>query len=116
MRVIKTLVVVVLFAVVGIAVLLGSLWLDHNRETTLPTPTGRFAVGRTTYAWTDAAHANPLAPPPGTKRELLAWIWFPAARPRPSQTVEDYLPASWQTAMAQEESAERSECSGYSFV
>lgn len=92
-------VVVALFAVVGIAVLLGLLWLDHNRETTLPTPTGPFAVGRTTYAWSDAAQADPMAPQPGTKREFLAWIWYPAAPRQPSQTVADYLPAPWQTAL-----------------
>ena len=40
-----------------------------------------------------------MAPQPGTKRELLAWIWYPAAPPRPSQTVDDYLPAPWRTAL-----------------
>lgn len=99
MRVIKTLVVLALFAVVGISALLGLLWLDHTRETTLPTPTGAFAVGRTTYVWSDATYTDPLAPQPGTKRELLAWIWYPAAPPRPSQTVDDYLPASWRIAL-----------------
>ena len=96
MRLIRMIAVV---ALCGIPVLLGLLWLDHNRETTLPTPTGPFAVGRTTYAWSDAAQADPLAPQPGTKRELLAWIWYPAAPPRPSQTVDDYLPAPWRTAI-----------------
>jgi cytochrome c-type biogenesis protein CcmE len=48
MRAIKIVVVVALFAVVAIAFLLGLMGLDHNRETTLPTPTGPFAVGRTT--------------------------------------------------------------------
>ena len=99
MRVIKTIVVVALFPVVGIAILLGLLWLDHNRETTLPTPTGPFAVGRTQYVWSDAAQAEPLAPQPGTKRELLAWIWYPAAPRQPSQTGDDYLPAPWRTAV-----------------
>src|SRR6202521_96549 len=99
MRVIRTMVVVGLFAVVGIAVLLGLLWLDHNRETTLPTPTGPFAVGRTTYAWSDAAQADPLAPQPGTKRELFAWLWYPTAPRQPSQTGDDYLPAPWRTAL-----------------
>jgi dienelactone hydrolase len=99
MRIIKTLVAIVLFATTGIAVLLGLLWLDHNRETGLPTPTGPFAVGRTTYAWSDPAQADPLAPQPGTPRELLAWIWYPAAPRQPSQTVDDYLPAPWRTAL-----------------
>ena len=71
MRVIKTLAKVALLAVAGIAVLLGLIWLDHTRETVLPTPTGPFAVGRAQYVWSDAAHSDPLAPQPGTKRELL---------------------------------------------
>jgi dienelactone hydrolase len=91
--------VVGLFAIVGIAVLLGLLWLDHNRQTMLPTPTGPFAVGRTTCAWSDAAHTDPLAPQPGSKRELFAWIWYPAAPQQPSQTVDDYLPAPWRAAL-----------------
>ena len=99
MRIIKTLVTIVLFATTGIAVLLGLLWLDHTRETRLPTPTGAFAVGRTQYVWRDAAHTDPLAPQPGTPRELLAWIWYPAAPRQPSQTVDEYLPAPWQTAL-----------------
>ena len=91
--------VLVLMGVLGVTLLLGLLLLDHNRDTTLPTPTGPFAVGRTTYAWSDASQADPLAPQPGTKRELFAWIWYPAAPPQPSQTLDDYLPAPWRTAM-----------------
>ena len=99
MRIIKTLVAIALFAVVGIAVLLGLLWVDHTREATLPTPAGPFAVGRTQYVWSDAAHTDPLAPQPGTKRELLAWVWYPASPRQPSQTFDDYLPAPWRTAL-----------------
>jgi dienelactone hydrolase len=105
MRVIKTLVVMVLFAIIAIAVLLGLMWLDHNRETTLPTPTGPFAVGRTTYVWSDPDHLDPMAPQPGSKRELLAWIWYPAAPRQPSQTVDDYLPAPWRTALERQSGA-----------
>jgi len=98
-RIFKGFAVLAMLGVLGIAVLMGLLWLDHNRETTLPTPTGPFAVGRATYAWSDAAQADPLAPQPGTKRELVAWIWYPAAPRQPSQTVVDYLPAPWRTAL-----------------
>ncbi len=105
MRVIKALVVVALFAVVAIAVLLGLMWLDHNRETSLPTPTGPFAVGRTTYVWSDPAQADTMAPQPSTKRELLAWIWYPAAPRQPSQTFDDYLSAPWRTALERQSGA-----------
>jgi len=96
---IKAVAAVVMLCVLGITVLLGLLLLDHDRDTTLPTPTGQFAVGRTTYVWSDASQADRLAPQPGTKRELFAWIWYPAAPPQPSQTVDDYMPAPWRTAM-----------------
>jgi dienelactone hydrolase len=105
MRAIKIVAVVALFALVAIAVLLGLMWLDHTRETALPTPTGPFAVGRTTYVWSDPAHLDRTAPQPGTKRELLAWIWFPAAPRQQSQTFDDYLPAPWRTALERQSGA-----------
>jgi predicted dienelactone hydrolase len=105
MRVIKSMAVVALFAVVAIAVLLGLMWLDHKRETLLPAPSGPFAVSRTTYVWSDPAHPDPMAPQPGTKRELLVWIWYPAAPRQPSQTVDDYLPAPWRTALERQSGA-----------
>jgi hypothetical protein len=97
-RLIKVMLVVALFAVLGIAVLLGLVWLDHTRETTLPTPTGPFAAGRTTYVWRDFEQNDPLAPKLDAKRELVVWIWYPAAPRQPSDTV-DYLPAPWRTAV-----------------
>jgi predicted dienelactone hydrolase len=63
-------------AVVGV---IAFLWIDHRRETVLPEPTGPFAVGRSTYAWKDAPGEDPVAPRPGTKREVLVWMWYPAA-------------------------------------
>ncbi len=98
-RLVKMIAAVALFAVLGIAALLGWMLLDHNRETTLPSPTGPFAVSRTTSVWSDAAQTDPLAPQPGTKRELFVWIWYPAAPPQPSQMVDDYLPVPWRTAV-----------------
>ncbi|MBV9202289.1 MAG: family membership, partial [Alphaproteobacteria bacterium] len=95
----KMMVWLALFSVVGIALLLGGLWLDHTRATTLPMPTGPFAVGRTTYVWSDVEQKDPMAPQPGTKRELLAWIWYPAAPRQPSPTYDDYLPGPWRRAL-----------------
>lgn len=89
----------VVLVVVGIGVLLGMLWLDHKRETTLPVPTGSFAVGRTTCVWSDAARVDAMAPRTGAKRELLVWIWYPAAPRQPSQSVDEYLPAAWRAAL-----------------
>jgi hypothetical protein len=65
------------FAVGGVAAVLGSSWLEQFRETVLPTPTGSFPVGRTTLVWSDPAGTDPMAPLPGTRSELIAWIWYP---------------------------------------
>lgn len=73
-RVIKAVAIAVMLGVTGIALLVGSLWLERGTEVTLPTPTGPLAVGRATYAWADAATADMLAPVPGARRELLVWI------------------------------------------
>jgi dienelactone hydrolase len=82
-----------MLGVLGIGVLLGSLWLEHRTEVTLPTPTGSFAVGRAIYDWTDDVALDELAPVPGTKRELLVWIWYPSAAGHSAGMMDDYLPA-----------------------
>ena len=86
-----------MLGVLGVAALLVSLWLEHRTELTLPTPTGPFAVGRATYVWADDA-PDTLAPVPGTKRELLVWIWYPSAA-TPSVAIDDYLPAPLRAAV-----------------
>lgn len=104
-RAIKILAGLILFTVAGIVVLFAGLWLDHIRSTTLPTPTGPFAVGRTTCVWSDPAQAELMAPAPGTKRRLFVWIWYPAAPRQPSQTTAAYLPAPWRTAVEHQRGA-----------
>src|SRR5690349_8001156 len=98
-RIVNALGVLAVSGVLGVAALLGALWLEHKIEITLPAPAGPFAVGRAVYAWTDNAHSDPLAPAAGTKHELLVWIWYPAAPPQPSQTPAEYLPAPWRDAL-----------------
>lgn len=78
--------------------LLVSLWLEHRTEITLPAPMGPLGVGRTIYDWTDDATLDALAPVPGTKRELLFWMWYPAAVGT-SGSTEDYLPAASRLAV-----------------
>src|SRR6266403_18525 len=103
--VLKTIVALTLLVVVGIAVVLGLLWLDHTRETALLMPTGPFAVGRTQYAWRDSAHLDALAPQPDTKRQLVVWIWYPAAPQQPQQKFDDYLLAPWRAALERQSGA-----------
>src|ERR1700730_10353246 len=90
-RIFKGLAVLAMLGVLGVAALLVSLWLEHRTEVTLPALTGPFAVGRAFYDWADDQTLDTLAPVPGTKRELLVWIWYPAA-PGQSTAPDDYLP------------------------
>ena len=83
-------------AAIAILALLTFLAIERSRPLTLPMPTGRFAVGRVIADWRDNAHADSLAPQPGTPRELLVWIWYPAAANLRSRT-EPYAPASLTT-------------------
>jgi predicted dienelactone hydrolase len=83
--------------------LLFSLWLEHRTELTLAKPTGPFAVGRVLYDWIDEEKLDTLAPMPGTKHELLVWIWYPAAAS--SGAVDDYLPVQVRTAVVRERPA-----------
>jgi len=90
-RIFKGFAILAMLGVLGVAALLLSLWTEHRSAITLPTPTGAFAVGRAIYDWIDDANVDTLAPVAGTKRELLVWIWYPAAAGQSS--ADDYLPA-----------------------
>ena len=83
--------------VLGAGALMGALWLEHRIAVTLPTPTGPYAVGRAIYDWTDDANLDTLAPVPGTKRELLVWIWYPSAAGQ-SAAMDDYVPRQMREA------------------
>ncbi|MDR3699156.1 MAG: hypothetical protein P4L56_05940 [Candidatus Sulfopaludibacter sp.] len=87
-----------MMSAVGLAAL---LWWEHRTEVTLPAPTGPFAVGRAIYDWADENVLDTLAPVPGTKRELLVWIWYPAS-PDSSAAIDDYMPAALRTAIARQ--------------
>jgi predicted dienelactone hydrolase len=50
------------------------------------------------YAWADDATLDALAPVPGTKRELLAWIWYPSVAGGQSVVIDDYVPAPMRAA------------------
>lgn len=91
-RILRVFAMLTMLGILGVAVMLVALWLEHRTEITLPTPTGPFAVGRAIYDWTDEKTVDTLAPVAATKRELLVWIWYPAEAKRAS-APDDYLPA-----------------------
>lgn len=99
MRLIKWGMRLALSGAVGIVILLGLLWLDHRRQTSLPLPTGTFAVGRTTFVWSDDTQPALLASQPDAKRQVFAWIWYPAAPQSSSEKAAEYLPEPWCRAL-----------------
>jgi predicted dienelactone hydrolase len=81
-----------------VAILLLVMWGEHKTAITLPTPTGPFTVGRTTYAWTNESETDEFAPSPRSKRQVLVWIWYPATRSQRDVPTE-YLPVQWRAAL-----------------
>jgi dienelactone hydrolase len=75
----------------AVILVIGGLLLEDARKVSLPLPSGPFAVGRVIDDWVDAA-SDPLSPAPGKTRELLVWIWYPAAYGS-AAPFDDYLPA-----------------------
>jgi dienelactone hydrolase len=98
-RLIKGLAALAGFVLVGLTMLFALLWREHKTEITLPAPTGQFAVGRTTNTWVNNLETDELSPFPGAKREVVVWIWYPAAAPT---AATEYLPASWRLALEQQ--------------
>lgn len=81
---------------VCIAAVFALLAVERRVPLTLPAPTGPFAVGRVIEDWIDPRTDDILAPIGGTKREVLAWIWYPAAAD--PTAVSDYLPLEMRAA------------------
>jgi predicted dienelactone hydrolase len=103
-KLLKIAAALVVLAIAGIAAILGLLRLEHISQLVLPEPTGPFAVGRAMYDWVDNTRTDNLAPVAGQKRELVVWIWYPAALKTPVQQA-DYQPALWRTAVANAQGA-----------
>jgi predicted dienelactone hydrolase len=61
---------------------------------TLPTPTGPYGVGRTSFEWVDTARDESFTDDPADQRELVIWVWYPA-EPMPDATPAAYLPGLW---------------------
>ena len=80
-RIVKGLAIVAALGIAGAIALIAFLWLEHRSDVTLPPPTGRFAVGRTLFDWSDDA----------TKREVLVWLWYPSAPG--NAPIDSYVPA-----------------------
>jgi dienelactone hydrolase len=63
----------------------------------LPAPTGRYPVGRASFEWVDPGRVELYSANPQDRRELVVWIWYPAA-PGPGAERAAYLPEPWAPA------------------
>jgi dienelactone hydrolase len=97
-RTFKALAGLAVLGIVGLGATLGSLWLEHRTEVTLPIPSGPFAVGRALYDWVDDSSLDALSPVQGTKRELLVWVWYPSTVGQSAPT-DEYLPGPLRAAL-----------------
>ncbi|HEV2388638.1 MAG TPA: hypothetical protein VGS20_15440 [Candidatus Acidoferrales bacterium] len=96
----RSIAVLATLGILAVTALLILLWGEHRKGITLPAPTGRFAVGRAAYTWVNNAETDELAPSPGARREVAAWIWYPATATT-SASPAQYLPGPWRLALTQ---------------
>ena len=96
-KLVKIGIALALAGAIGLAAFLGYLAVERKMPRSLPVPTGPYAVGRMAYDWVDTSRIDPLAPQPGVKRELLVWVWYPAA-PGPNAAPAPYVPVAWSQA------------------
>ena len=83
-----------------VASLVAFLWIEHKTGLVLPAPSGSFAVGRITETWSDDQRADSFVDaPPGSRTELVVWIWYPVTKTS-DQKSDEYLPASWRRELA----------------
>lgn len=81
-------------AILGLIILF--LIVERNKKVILPSPTGEFGVGRTSFEWTDTSKIDSLALESGAARELFVWVWYPSSK---TNTQSEYLPKEWREAI-----------------
>ncbi len=75
-----------------------SFWIELKTNKSLPTLTGKYEVGRMALHLIDSSRTDSLSPPPFSKRELIVWIWYPAATTQTDSIVE-YIHSEWSKAL-----------------
>lgn len=72
---------------IALILLLTALFIEHFFSTDLPTPSGSFAVGRTTL------RVRGILPNDSLSHEVFAWVWYPSSAK--DGVHEKYLPEEW---------------------
>lgn len=71
---------VVAIGILAAAVLIAAMWIEHRSEFTIPMPEGPYAVGRSVNDWVSGS------------REMLVWMWYPAAAEKSADVIQDHAP------------------------
>ena len=79
-------------AVVVLVLLIAVVLIDHRLQTHLPSPSGKFPVGRMMLRVAVPADQS------GSQHEVFAWIWYPAADSTTGKPAV-YLPPTWRHAL-----------------
>lgn len=58
----------------------------------LPPPTGRYAVGRTSFHWKDPSRQEVMTDDAGDRREIIVQVWYPAQLPAKPSPAAAYFP------------------------
>ena len=59
---------------------------------TLPTPSGKHPIGKSSFHWVDAKHPDHTIESADDRRNIVVHLWYPAARP--SRKLASYLPGA----------------------
>jgi len=82
MKGIKNVAVTRLLTLAACAVVLSDSGRGRNQENSLklelPAPTGKRAVGRTSFHWVDSSRPEEMTDDPNDRRELMVTLWYPA--------------------------------------
>ncbi|HEV2246514.1 MAG TPA: hypothetical protein VGW37_07655 [Terriglobia bacterium] len=101
-RVVRTASIAVLVLILVILGLIGvfgaMVHFGDHRDVALPKPSGPYAVGRTLFDWTDPKRNDPYSSAVGKHRELMVWLWYPAATSQEAKSA-DYIPVAWATQL-----------------
>jgi pimeloyl-ACP methyl ester carboxylesterase len=57
----------------------------------LPHPSGKYGVARVAYDWVDNSRPDTFSKDPGSHREIMVYVWYPAERSL-SGSMAEYLP------------------------
>jgi dienelactone hydrolase len=63
-------------------------------QSPLPALTGKYAVGRVQFAWTDSSRAD--ADQPTGHREIVVWVWYPVSPNQDESAL--WMPGKWADA------------------